>query len=246
MASLSQKIATWIKKQVKEAGKRGIVFGLSGGVDSAVVAALSKLALGDDALGLILPCGSHQDDEKSALKIAKKFNVNTKTVSLDGLFENFTKVYPEANALARANLKPRLRMVTLYYFANSLGYLVAGTGNKSELTVGYFTKYGDGGVDILPIGGLLKTRVRNLAEELGVPRDIIEKSPSAGLWEGQTDEGEMGITYGELDKAIEAIEEGKAKELDAKILSKVKKMMKNSEHKRRGIPVFTEKFGGKS
>src|SRR5690606_5628013 len=104
--------------------------------------------------------------------------------------------------MAVANLKPRLRMTTVYYVANTRNYLVAGTGNRSELTIGYFTKYGDGGVDLLPIGRLLKAEVRELARELGIPERIITKAPSAGLWAGQTDEGEMGFTYAELERYL--------------------------------------------
>ena len=236
--TFAQDIAKWIRKQVKDAGKKGIVVGLSGGVDSAVVALLSKIAMGDNVLALLLPCKSSPEDSECGLGIARKFDIKTKEVDLDKIYEDFEKIYPEANHLAKANLKPRLRMTTLYYFANTLNYLVAGTGNKSELTVGYFTKYGDGGIDILPIGGLLKTEVRELAGELQVPKRIIERYPSAGLWEGQTDEAEMGITYDELDKTISAIENKKTETIDKKILSKVKKMMMSSEHKRAKVPMF--------
>ncbi|MCK4307002.1 NAD(+) synthase, partial [candidate division WOR-3 bacterium] len=137
-----------------------------------------------------------------------------------------------------ANLKPRLRMLILYYFANKLNYLVAGTGNKSELTVGYFTKYGDGGVDILPLGGLLKTQVIELAKELKIPQKIIEKVPSADLWKGQTDEGELGISYAELDKIILAIESGNSETTDPMVLNKLRNLMQVSEHKRLPIPIF--------
>jgi len=237
---LAQDIANWIKKQVKDAGKNGIVVGLSGGIDSAVVAALSKIAMGDNVLALVLPCKSIALDSECGLDIARKFDIKTKEVNLDKIYEDFEKICPQANHLAKANLTPRLRMTVLYYFANSLNYLVAGTGNKSELTVGYFTKYGDGGVDILPIGGLLKNEVKELASELQIPKQIIERHPSAGLWEGQTDEAEMGITYDELDKAIVAIENKNTKNIDKKILSKVKNMMDSSQHKRANTPVFTK------
>jgi len=240
---LSKKIAAWIKTQVKATGKKGVIFGLSGGVDSAVVASLSKMAMGDDVLGLILPCEGSSEDVGYALKAAKKFNIKFKEVILDGPYQAFVKENPYATSLAKANLKPRLRMTTLYFFANALDYLVAGTSNKSERTVGYFTKYGDGGSDILPIGGLLKTEVRELARELGVPDEIIKRPPSAGLWHGQTDEGEMGITYDELDKTILAIEKNDTSDIDEKTLSKIKKMIALSEHKRSGIPVFNKEGG---
>ena len=236
--TLSKGLASWIGGQVRAAGKKGIVLGLSGGVDSAVVAALSKLALNDNVLGLILPCKSHADDVRLAREVAKVFGISAREVALDNLFDELTKACPEANKLARANVKPRLRMAMLYYFANTLDYLVAGTGNKSELAVGYFTKYGDGGVDILPLGNLLKKDVKKLAIELGVPREVIERAPSAGLWVGQTDEGEMGITYDELDQAITDMEAGKTKNIDKKVLAKVKELMRNSEHKKRKAPLY--------
>ena len=238
---LTKEIASWIKSQVEKAGKKGIVCGLSGGLDSACVTALSKLALGDNILALVLPCETKTQEIELALKVAKKFNIKTKEVTLDKLFNELAKLHPEPNTLAKANLKPRLRMTVLYYFANALDYLVVGTGNKSELTIGYFTKYGDGGVDILPLGGLLKTEVRDLAKKLGVPDEVIERPPSAGLWEGQTDEAEIGITYEELDKTITAIEKNQIKGIDKKTLTKVKKLMRDSEHKRCKIPIFTKK-----
>lgn len=234
----SEKIAGWIKKEVTLAEKKGIVFGLSGGIDSAVVGALCKLALGDKVLGLILPCKSSPADAKDAREVAEKFGIKIKEAALCGIFGGFVKTFPQAGSLAKANLKPRLRMAMLYYFANSFDYLVAGTGNKSELTIGYFTKYGDGGVDILPLGNLLKGEVRELAVELGVPDEIIKKPPSAGLWEDQTDEGEIGMKYEELDKIIVAIEEKNTQGIDGKKLARVKGLIKASEHKKCQIPMW--------
>lgn len=236
--ALSKKIAGWMKQQVELAGKKGLILGLSGGIDSTVVGALSKMALGENVLGLILPCESNLRDIELARKAAKAFNIDMKEIALDDIFCEFVKLSPKATSLARANLKPRLRMATLYYFANSMDYMVAGTGNKSELTIGYFTKYGDGGVDLLPLGGLLKTEVRKLANELGVPSEVIDRAPSAGLWEGQTDEGEIGVTYDELDKIITAIEKKNTKRVNKETLAKVKKMIRNSEHKKCKAPIF--------
>lgn len=237
---LSKKIADWVKKQVEESNKKGIVVGLSGGVDSAVVAVISKMALGDNAMGLILPCKSNPEDLRLAKEVAGKFNIKTKEALLDKIYDEFAELNTKAKDIAQANIKPRLRMVALYYFANTLDYLVAGTGNKSEISVGYFTKYGDGGVDMLPLGGLLKTEVRKLAKELGIPDEIISRAPSAGLWKGQTDEGEMGISYDELDKTIKAIEDNKTESINKATLLKVKRMTEISEHKRRAIPVFNK------
>lgn len=236
---LSEQMIKWIHSQVKDAGKKGIVLGLSGGIDSAVVAVLAVKALGRNrVLGVILPCESHSQDEKYALMLAKKFRIKTKKVLLDKVFGSFLRSLPRGNALAKVNLKPRLRMCALYYFAHALNYLVAGTGNKSELAVGYFTKHGDGGVDILPLGELLKTDVRILARELNIPEEIIKRPPSAGLWKAQTDEVEMGITYSELDNIITAIEKKSVKSIPRKKMEKVVRMMKNSDHKRAKTPVF--------
>jgi NAD+ synthase len=140
--------------------------------------------------------------------------------------------------LPAANLRPRLRMTTLYYFANKLNYLVVGTGNKSEVVMGYFTKYGDGGVDLEPLGGLLKSEVKKLARKLGIPKVVINKAPSAGLWHGQTDEGEMGITYDELDKIIAVLGSKQEKQCSTNLLKKVKNRMRSSKHKFLAPPVF--------
>ncbi|MDD5005487.1 MAG: NAD(+) synthase [Candidatus Omnitrophica bacterium] len=237
--SLAKEIAGWIKKKVKQAKAEGVVIGLSGGIDSSCVAVLSKMALGSNVLGLILPCQSDSQDERLARLLADKFDIKVEKKTLDPVYEKLKETLPKAGKLAMVNLKPRLRMLTLYYFANKMNYLVAGCGNKSEITVGYFTKYGDGGADIFPLGGLLKTEVRKLAKELGIPREIIERAPTAGLWQGQTDESEMGITYEDLDKAIIAIEKGKARSLfSQEIVAKVKNLIRVSDHKRLPIPIY--------
>lgn len=195
-----KKAIIWLKTKLKSAKKSGIVVGLSGGVDSAVVSVLCQKAVGTkNILCLIIPCQSQKTDITDAKKVAKKFSLNIKTIDLTKIYENLIGILPAANKLTQANLKPRLRMLTLYYFANKLNYIVAGTGNKSELSIGYFTKYGDGGVDILPLGDLYKSEVRMLAKYLKVPEEIITKPPTAGLWTGQTDEDEIGMTYDELE-----------------------------------------------
>ncbi len=241
--SLSEDLISWIKNQVKEAGKEGVVLGLSGGLDSACVAVLCKKALGDNVLGLIMPCESNLEDEKFVNLLTEGFNIKTETVTLDAAYNELTGILPPAGKMAKANLKPRLRMMVLYYFANKLNCLVAGTGNKSELTVGYFTKYGDGGVDILPLGNLLKTEVKKLAEELGIHGDIIERTPTAGLWEGQTDEGELGMSYEELDEAIISMENAGKPAVNQEIIDKVRMLSKKSEHKRLPVSVFEKKEG---
>jgi len=232
---MKNKIIAWLKQQVKAAGAKGIVLGLSGGIDSCVVAALAKEAVGKNkVLGLILPIHSQAQDFADANLIARKLGIKVKVVNLTATYDNLLKVLPAASELVQINLKPRLRMATLYYFANGLNYLVCGTGNKAELKLGYFTKFGDGGADILPLGDLLKRQVRELAGELKIPGRIIAKPPTAGLWPGQTDEGEMGITYSELDDILGRIENRQPQRAENKKVEKVKKMVQRSEHKRQG------------
>ena len=232
MEELANKLTVWIREQVSGAGLHGVVFGLSGGVDSAVTAVLCKRAFPEDCLAVVMPCRSDEADIEDASAVAGKFQVPTRTITLDEVYESLLGVLPvsefdpASRKLAEVNLKPRLRMLTLYYLANRLGYLVVGTSNRSEISVGYFTKYGDGGVDILPLGNLVKSQVRELASHLGIPNEIIEKPPSAGLWEGQTDENEMGLTYEELDHYLAS---GEAREA---VREKVDAMITESAHKR--------------
>ncbi|MGA9351220.1 MAG: NAD+ synthase [Anaerolineae bacterium] len=232
-----ERISNWIRERVEEAGAKGVVLGISGGIDSSVTAVLAKRGLGDRVLGLIMPCHSNPTDVEQARQVAAKFGIETEYVDLTPVFDRLLEALPPGDRVATGNLKARLRMAVWYYFANSRNYLVAGTGNKSEIKCGYFTKYGDGGVDILPLGDLLKTQVRELARELGIPDEIIVKPPSAGLWEGQTDEGEMGITYEELDKALLAIKSGDTGQCDQEALACVRSMMAASQHKRAPIPI---------
>jgi len=235
---MKTKIVKWIKKQLKRAKAKGIILGLSGGVDSSVVAALAKEASGaKKVLALFMPIHSQAGDLQDARLVAQKLGIKTKLIDLSAIYDNLIKILPDASALAKANLKPRLRMLVLYYFANKLNYLVSGTGNKSELMVGYFTKHGDGATDILPIGDLLKRQVRALAKALKIPAQVIAKSPTAGLWPGQTDEGEMGITYPELDDILWRLEKKKKQVASRNKVAKVKAMIKRSEHKRQGARI---------
>jgi len=236
---LATQIAQWMAERVRAAGARGIVVGLSGGVDSSVVAVLAQRAVGENVLGVLMPCHSQPVDGEYARLLADAFHIQTITVDLGPAYDALIAALPPGSELAQANLKPRLRMATLYFLANARNYLVAGTGNKSELMVGYFTKWGDGGCDLLPLGGLYKTHVWDLACELGIPEEIISRPPTAGLWPGQTDEGEMGITYAELDATLAAIERGDTSSCDPATLSKVQTMVERSAHKRALPPVFT-------
>lgn len=226
---MKDKIVSWLQKEVKNAGAEGIVFGLSGGIDSAVVAALAKEAFGENILGVIMPCHSNVEDEEHAKLLAQEMHIPIAKVDLTKTFDSLVEAsnLPIEHQMAKSNVKPRLRMTTLYYFAQSKNYLVCGTSNKSEYTIGYFTKYGDSGSDLLPIIDLVKKEVRELARFLNVPSVIIEKAPSAGLWKGQTDEDEMGFSYELLDAYIEG------KEIPAETKERIDRLYQRSEHKRR-------------
>jgi NAD+ synthase len=224
-----ERIVQWLKEQLNKSHAKGFILGLSGGLDSAVCGALIKKAI-DNCLGLILPIASDVKDLDDASEVASTINLETQYIDLTSIYNNLIKFLPDNNKVALGNVKARLRMVVLYYYANYNNYLVCGTGNKTEIALGYFTKHGDGACDILPLGDLYKSEVKKLAGVLGIPDSIIKKIPSAGLWKGQTDEEEIGFSYDEIDKTLQAIEKGQIKDDIAK---KLQFMMEHSEHKRR-------------
>lgn len=227
MKEIVDNLVEWLRDSVKEANCKGIVYGLSGGVDSAVIAALSKLAFGDESLAIMMPINSSFEDEIDAKLVIDKFNLNAIKVDLSRTYSEFVEVVEKGgNQMAYANVKPRLRMTTLYYYAQLKGYLVVGTSNKSEFTVGYFTKYGDSGSDLMPLVDFTKKEIFELARYLEIPDKIIQKPPSAGLFEDQTDEDEMGFTYNDLEKYINN------EKIDERIEEKINRMAKISEHKR--------------
>lgn len=227
MKEVVDNLVEWLRDSVKEANCKGIVYGLSGGVDSAVIAALSKLAFGDESLAIMMPINSSFEDEIDAKLVVDKFNLNAIKVDLSRTYSEFVEVVEKGgNQMAYANVKPRLRMTTLYYYAQLKGYLVVGTSNKSEFTVGYFTKYGDSGSDLMPLVDFTKKEIFELARYLEIPDKIIQKPPSAGLFEDQTDEDEMGFTYNDLEKYINN------EKIDERIEEKINRMVKISEHKR--------------
>jgi NAD+ synthase len=256
--ALADTIADWLKQGLDQSGADRFVLALSGGIDSAVVCGLCTRAAGPDrVLGVIMPSASNPDDAESARKVAEAFGIKTITVDLTSLADGFYGLVPTADALygdtlkesvaagidarqqlATANVRPRLRMITSYYIANLTRGVVVGTGNKSEAMIGYFTKYGDGGVDLLPIIDLYKHEVRAVAAAIGVPQSVIDRPPSAGLWQGQTDEGEIGLTYDQLDEVLTAIERGDTSGIDPEVLAKVQRMHDTTEHKRSPIPAF--------
>jgi|SRR5690625_148082 len=213
MKQTVNKIVTWLQKQVKDANVKGLVVGVSGGLDSAVVAKLIKLACPDDSLGVIMPLKSNPNDLADAKKVIENCQMNHLTIDLTKTHEVLFNSVEEqiklnnewnesANQIADANLRARLRMSTLYTIATNYKYLVVGTDNAAEWYTGYFTKYGDGGVDIQPIIDLRKEEVIEMAKYLKLPPSVINKKPSADLWVGQTDEEELGTTYEYIDKFL--------------------------------------------
>lgn len=203
-----KQITGWLQQELHDTGTAGFVLGMSGGLDSSVCAALIRQA-SRNSLGLILPVQSDVKDLDDAARVAEEFDVPTEYVDLTSLYEHLIRLVPGKDRAARGNVKARLRMIVLYYYANLKHYLVCGTGNKTELTLGYFTKYGDGACDILPLGDLYKFEVREVARQLGVPEMVINKVPSAGLWHGQTDEDEIGFAYDDIDRTLQEIASGK-------------------------------------
>ena len=198
-------IVEFIRQKVDESGGNGVVVGLSGGIDSALVSKLCVDAIGTDkVLNIFMPsASSSKDDRKDAEQFSKEIGAEFRVVEISPAIEAFKKMLPSVDRKELAgNVMARCRMIVLMHEANLMGRVVMGTGNKSELLVGYFTKYGDGGVDFLPIGDLYKTEVRELAKKVCISKRLIEKAPSAGLWEGQTDEGELGVTYEKLDQIL--------------------------------------------
>ncbi|MFA5995510.1 MAG: NAD+ synthase [Patescibacteria group bacterium] len=217
-------------------GNKPAILGLSGGVDSAVVAfLLTKAIHKKNVYAYILPSAiTSKQDINDAKQVAKILGIKFKIIKIDNLLKQYLKTVPniKQHALTKANLQARIRMTILYSQANLLGGLVVGTGNKSELDTGYFTKYGDGGVDLLPIGHLYKTQIWELAKQLGVPAQIINKAPTAGLKPKQTDEQDLGMKYEELDKILIALETNKSlAEFKNSNVLRVKKLYKNAQHK---------------
>ena len=198
-------IVKFVQNKVSEANADGLVVGLSGGIDSTLAAFLACEAVGkENVFGIVMPSTTTPTEDKlHGTTIAQLLGIKYKEIAIDSILNEFLSVTQlEENKLAIGNLKARIRMSIIYFYANSKNYLVSGTGNKSEILIGYFTKHGDGACDIEPIGDLYKTDVYQLAKYLEVPQEIIDKPPRAGLWNNQTDEDEIGMTYELLDKIL--------------------------------------------
>ena len=224
-------ICDFLRNYLNDAHQDGYVLGISGGVDSSVVAALVKKAVGKDKLHCILmPIDSLPADLEDGLTLVKDLDLNYHVIDNSNAFhcylENFQKEGIELDASTKGNLKARMRMATLYAYAQKNRLLVVGTDNMDEYYVGYFTKYGDGGVDLLPIVYLTKEEVREVGRILRVRPSLVERVPSAGLYEGQTDEKEMGITYIDLDAFL------LGKDINPEAKAKIERLHRISEHKR--------------
>ena len=248
------KIVNFIKTY---AGKKSVVLGLSGGLDSSVVAVLAKKALGSTNVHCIyLPEEEKENDfdKKHINKLCERFDLTYQIIPIGKIVKSIISSYD--NKLSRitiANIKSRVRMIELYAYANEHNTLVIGTGNKSEIMIGYFTKYGDGGVDFEPLGHLYKTEVFKIAKELDIPNEIVDKPPTAGLWVGQTDESEIGMSYEKIDKILEYLEiRNKWKNnnkkypylhdygLTGKEVNHIAKMVRESKHKRKTPPMLSD------
>lgn len=236
-AQETEKRTAFIRSVMDGAGADGLIFGNSGGKDSALVGALCKRAC-EDTVGLLLPCGvrrNFQEDLADAEAVAAVFGIESRTVDLtpvkDAIIAALENVTP-LTRLASANLVPRLRMSALYAVAGSENRLVCGTGNRSEIYVGYYTKWGDGACDLNPVADLTVTEIYEFLRYLGAPETVLTKAPSAALFDGQTDENEMGFLYQDLDHYLLT---GQA---DETLKARVERLHRRSAHKRRAVPTY--------
>jgi NAD+ synthase len=243
---VKERIVNFIRNAVKQAGFEGVVVGVSGGLDSTVVLHLASEALGpQNVWAILLPYGTgDEEDLGDASELTDNLGVNSTEIDISPVVQTLLASLTNRDRVRKGNFICRIRMVILYDQAFKHNALVLGTGNRTEFLLGYFTKYGDGGVDLEPLGDLYKTQVRQLAEYLGVPDRIIQKTPTAGLWPGQTDESELGFTYEEADRLLcdmldggrsdaELLKSGFAREL----IERVRQRIRKTEHKRKLPPI---------
>lgn len=240
-------IHQFLRSHVEEAGAAGVLLGMSGGIDSAVCARLARDALGAERTqALLLPDELFPEVlRKEVADYARQLGISCRVVEITGPESGFRTLFPEVtDRVTWGNVKARIRMISLYLVARERRLLVVGTGNKSELLMGYFTKWGDGGADLLPIGDLYKTSVRELAARLELPSAIRERPPTAGLWEGQTDEAELGLPYSELDQILLGLEQLRTPEeiahatrLPIDLVRRVEATVERTRHKRHLPPI---------
>jgi NAD+ synthase len=228
------RIVDFIKKQMAVAGLSRVVLGVSGGIDSAVMAAILKKALGLKPIFVWMPFVRQCPFGKNVARLEEAFKIKVEKIHLDKVIQTFAKVLPNGGNLVYGNLKPRIRMATLYYFANLRKAMVVGTTNRTEMEIGYFTKYGDGGVDMEPIADLYKSEIYEMAKRLRIPSEIMEVAPTAALWPGQTDEKELGLTYFQLDTILKLLSQGFLPEEICRLTNTdLKKMQKIIDRKKK-------------
>lgn len=240
-SSIKKKIEAFLENEVLQRQSLGFIFGLSGGIDSAVVASLCSKSLKDRSVALLMPDSkvSPKTDTDDALELVKRFGFAHKIIDINPIHLEYSKKI-EPNSFALGNLRARIRSNILYYYANSMNLLVLGSSDKSEYLIGYFTKFGDGAADLLPIVSLYKTQIREFAKFLGVPESIISKKSSPNLWEGHTAEDEIGLSYEEIDlilycmieKNLSLQEIANQAQVELSVVDKIHKLYKKSEHKR--------------
>lgn len=246
LPEVKERISRFIKEYVEKTGATGVVLGLSGGIDSNTIAVLSSLAIGGDkVIGLLLPEQEtySQKDIDDAMLVAEKFGMKTQVCDITSVLDNFYKsmpIFDINDRLCKGNIKARTRMIFLYYYANKLNRLVCGSSDKSETMMGYFTKWGDAAADISPIMDLYKTQVRQLAEYIGVPKELAMKPSTPSLWPNQLAETELEIKYETLDLILYGLERfmetkdiAEQLKLNETIVKKIKNRWLSAEHKRR-------------
>lgn len=232
----------WLKDTFEQTHAKGLILGMSGGLDCSVAARMAQLA--DIPLQLVmLPNGPSMDHGARAdsLLLSGKFGMIIKEINIKPLVSTLIET-TQASGMAAANVAPLVRMSVLSTLGQHMNYLLLGTGNRTEITMGYFTKRGDGQSDLNPLGDFTKSEIRILAKALDIPQSIIQKAPSADLWEGQTDEGEMGVSIRDIDILLFSMQEGIESQLDPNVENKILSTIKNTMHKRKSIPIFEYRY----
>lgn len=229
------RIVRWIQKQVIKAKAQGVIVGISGGIDSALVAYLAKEAFPFNSLGVLIPINPDRVfDLEDGLELTYKLGLKYRIINFEQEYQLIKAKFNLDHNLINGNLQARMRMMAIYALAQEHNYLVLGTDNKAEYDLGYFTKYGDGGCDLLPISHLFKSQVFEYAKAVGIPKAILNKTPSAGLWANQSDEQELGFSYNDYESFC------KGQLDDDQIKAKIINQIKKTDHKRQAIPQFKE------